>query len=84
MAELNYPNYLKVSQYNVGFNKNFTCAQVDESFFNNLDNKETSLFLLNLNIQGLLPKKDSLFALVKNLAANYKLPDIICLQETWL
>ena len=63
---------------------NFTCALVDESHFISLNKPSLSLFMTSLNVQGLIAKKDRLSSFIFSLNENYKAPDIISLQETWL
>ena len=46
--------------------------------------KKCLFFCLTLTFKGSYQKKDGLFALVNNLATNFKLLDIICVQEIWL
>ena len=71
------------SNYASGFNQNFVCSYFNDNS-RDFDSQMNSLFVINLNIQGLLAKKDKLLAFIQSLASNYKLPDVIVLQETWL
>ena len=71
------------SQTPYNFNTNFNCLSVDENYFSNL-NSTSSLFIVSLNVQGLLAKKDKLISFLANLCSTFKLPDVLVLQETWL
>ena len=65
------------------YNDNFGCSVIDEVNLVSWD-KNPSIFMIGINIQGLLAKCDSLKSFIHSLAEKYKLPDIICIQETWL
>ena len=66
------------------FNENFTCSMLDENDFMSWDKELPSLFVISLNVQGLLAKKDKFTLFISSLSNNFRSPDIICLQETWL
>ena len=72
------------SPYLAAFNNKFNCDSVDEDFFAKLDQDKNDLFILSLNIQSFHSKKDKFRNLLNSLNFKFKLPHVICLQETHL
>ena len=72
----------RTSPYNI--NNSFVCNYVDESYFSNLNKTEPSLFLVSLNIQSLMSKKEKLSVFNATLDSLFKRPDVIGIQETHL
>ena len=66
------------------FNDNFKCSSVDENHFATLDKKIPSLFFVSINVQGLISKFEKLSSFLFSLSDKFKLPDVVCIQETWL
>ena len=61
----------------------FECSQTDETFFTEVKDPN-QLFIIGCNIQSLNAKLNKLTEFLDNLSNNFKLPDIIALQETHL
>ena len=72
------------SPYISAFNNKFNCDSVDEDFFANFNQDKNDLFILSLNIQSFHSKKDKFLSLLNSINFKFKLPHIICLQETHL
>ena len=70
-----------VTQYT--YSDNFSCSVIDEDNLLSWD-KNPSVFMIGINIQGLLAKRDRLNSFIHSLSEKFKPPDIICIQETWL
>ena len=65
-------------------NINFNCAPREEAFFKTLNNNLPSLFFISLNVQGIISKKEKLMSFVQSISNNFKPPDVILIQETFL
>ena len=72
----------KMSNTTYDSNSSFFCSMVDVDNFKLLDKKSQSLFILSLNAQGLISKKEGISCLISTLTANFKPPNVICIQET--
>ena len=59
------------------------CSQTDETDFTEFKDSN-QLFIIGCNIQSLNAKLNKLTELLDNLSNNFKLPDVIALQETHL
>ena len=65
-------------------NENFSCKMIDENDLKSWDKAKPSVFIISLNVQGLLAKREKLNLFISSISNKYRLPDIICVQETWL
>ena len=65
-------------------NENFSCKMIDENDLKSWDKAKPSVFIISLNVQGLLAKREKLNLFINSISNKYRLPDIICVQETWL
>ena len=61
----------------------FKCTQSDEISFTEFEDTN-QLFIIGCNIQSLNAKLSKLTEFLDNLSSNFKLPDVIALQETHL